>query len=169
MKSINDLLTPCLILDEDKFSKNIRRIKSLLEKKKYNFRPHLKTAKCREITLEFVKNFGSRAMVSTIEEIENLKNCGIDDFLYSVSIVPSKFERLAKCLSEDCEITVLVDSVYIAEKLVKFFNQTGFKIKAVIELDLDGHRSGVSPNSKQKIYQIAKLLNDAKLFKLETT
>ena len=104
-------------------------------------------------------------MVSTIEEIENLKNCGIDDFLYSVSIVPSKFERLAKCLSEDCEITVLVDSVYIAEKLVKFFNQTGFKIKAVIELDLDGHRSGVSPNSKQKIYQIAKLLNDAKLFR----
>ena len=38
-------------------------------------------------------------MVSTIEEIENLKNCGIDDFLYSVSIVPSKFE-IAKCLSE---------------------------------------------------------------------
>ncbi len=33
MKSINDLLTPCLILDEDKFSKNIRRIKSLLKKK----------------------------------------------------------------------------------------------------------------------------------------
>ncbi len=64
-----------------------------------------------------------------------IENCGIDDFLYSVSIVPSKFERLAKCLSEDCEITVLVDSVYIAEKLVKFFNQTGFKIKAVIELD----------------------------------
>ena len=116
MKSINDLLTPCLILDEDKFSKNIRRIKSLLEKKKYNFRPHLKTAKCREITLEFVKNFGSRAMVSTIEEIEHLKNCGINDFLYSVSIVPSKFERLAKYLSEDCEITVLVDSVYITEK-----------------------------------------------------
>mgnify|MGYP003327317534 FL=1 len=91
--------------------------------------------------------------------------CIRDSFLYSVSIVPSKFERLAKCLSEDCEITVLVDSVYIAEKLVKFFNQTGFKIKAVIELDLDGHRSGVSPNSKQKIYRIAKLLNDAKLFR----
>ena len=165
MKNIYDLLTPCLILDEDKLLNNIKRIKSLFAKKKYNFRPHLKTAKCREITLEFVKNFGSRAMVSTIEEIENLKNCGIDDFLYSVSIVPSKFERLAKCLSEDCEITVLVDSVYIAEKLVKFFIQTGFKIKAVIELDLDGHRSGVSPNSKQKIYQIAKLLNDAKLFR----
>jgi len=165
MKNIYDLLTPCLILDEDKFLKNIKKIKSLFAKKKYNFRPHLKTAKCREITLELVKNFGSRAMVSTIEEIENLKNCGVNDFLYSVSIVPSKFERLAKCLSEDCEITVLVDSVYIAEKLVKFFNQTGFKIKAVIELDLDGHRSGVSPNSKQKIYQIAKLLNDAKLFR----
>jgi D-serine deaminase-like pyridoxal phosphate-dependent protein len=165
MKNINDLLTPCLILDEDKLSKNIKRIKSLCAKKKYNFRPHLKTAKCREITLEFAKNFGSRAMVSTIEEIENLKNCGINDFLYSVSIVPSKFERLAKCLSEDCEITVLIDSVYIAEKLVKFFNQTGLKIKAIIELDLDGHRSGIPPNSYQKIYKIAKLLDDANLFR----
>ena len=66
MKSINDLLTPCLILDEDKFSKNIRRIKSLLEKKKYNFIPHLKTAKYREITLEIVKKASVKKNIKAI-------------------------------------------------------------------------------------------------------
>ena len=49
MKNIYDLLTPCLILDEDKLLNNIKRIKSLFAKKKYNFRPHLKTAKWRRV------------------------------------------------------------------------------------------------------------------------
>ena len=56
-------------------------------------------------------------MVSTIEEIEKLKICGINDFLYSVAIVPNKFDRIARCLSEDCKISVLVDDIYIAEKI----------------------------------------------------
>ena len=29
-------------------------------------------------------------MVSTVQEIEQLKECGISDFLYSVAVVPSK-------------------------------------------------------------------------------
>ena len=33
MKNIYDLPTPCLILDEDKFLKNIKKIKSLFAKK----------------------------------------------------------------------------------------------------------------------------------------
>ena len=79
-------------------------------------------------------------MVSTIEEIEKLKICGINDFLYSVTIVPNKFDRIARCLSEDCKISVLVDDISIARELVDFYKQT--KITALIELDLDGHRSG---------------------------
>ena len=40
---------------------------------------------------QLINEFGSRAMVSTVQEIEQLKECGISDFLYSVAIVPSKF------------------------------------------------------------------------------
>ena len=50
MKNLNELFTPCLILDENKFSKNIERLKSIVDQKNINFRPHLKTAKCIEIT-----------------------------------------------------------------------------------------------------------------------
>ena len=70
MKNLNELFTPCLILDENKFSKNIERLKSIVDQKNINFRPHLKTAKCIEITKRFSETFGKRAMVSTIEEID---------------------------------------------------------------------------------------------------
>ena len=92
MKNLNELFTPCLILDENKFSKNIERLKSIVDQKNINFRPHLKTAICIEITKRFSETFGKRAMVSTIKEIEKLKICGINDFLYSVAIVPNKFD-----------------------------------------------------------------------------
>ena len=67
---LKDLFTPCLILDRGKLDDNIRKIKSIVSKQKINFRPHLKTAKCLEITKILVKEFGPRAMVSTIEELE---------------------------------------------------------------------------------------------------
>ena len=157
MKNLNELFTPCLILDENKFSKNIERLKSIVDQKNINFRPHLKTAKCIEITKRFSETFGKRAMVSTIEEIEKLKICGINDFLYSVAIVPNKFDRIARCLSEDCKISVLVDDISIARELVDFYKQTGLKITALIELDLDGHRSGVRPNAEKKLIEISDL------------
>ena len=165
MENLNELFTPCLIIDKSKLSNNIERLCCIINKTKTKFRPHLKTAKCKEITKIFIRNFGSRAMVSTVEEIEQLKDCGIDDFLYSVAIVPSKLKRIASCLSDNCKVTVSVDHISMARELVNFCKTTGSKISAVIELDFDGHRSGVRPNAKQQIIEIGKCLSDAGLFR----
>ena len=152
-------------MEENKLSRNIQRIKSIVSKRNINFRPHLKTIKSKEITKMFLEEFGSCAMVSTIEEIEQLKDCGITDFLYSVAIVPNKLDRIAKSLSKNCNITVSVDHISMAQEIVNFYIKTGVKISAVIELDLDGHRSGVKPDAEDQLYGIAKCLNDAGLFR----
>ena len=165
MKNIKELFTPCLLVEENKLSRNIQRIKSIVSKRNINFRPHLKTIKSKEITKMFLEEFGSCAMVSTIEEIEQLKDCGINDFLYSVAIVPNKLDRIAKSLSKNCNITVSVDHISMAQEIVNFYIKTGVKISAVIELDLDGHRSGVKPDAEDQLYGIAKCLNDAGLFR----
>ena len=165
MKNIKELFTPCLLVEENKLSRNIQRIKSIVSKRNINFRPHLKTIKSKEITKMFLEEFGSCAMVSTIEEIEQLKDCGITDFLYSVAIVPNKLDRIAKSLSKNCNITVSVDHISMAQEIVNFYIKTGVKISAVIELDLDGHRSGVRPDAEDQLYGIAKCLNDAGLFR----
>jgi len=162
---LENLYTPCLVLDKNKLDKNIRKIKALVTKKKINFRPHLKTAKCLEITKILVKEFGSRAMVSTIEELEQLKSSGINDFLYSVAIVPNKLDRIAKNLSNNRKITVSVDNISTAQELVSFYKSTGKRITAVIELDLDGHRSGVRPYANEQLIKIGKCLDEFDLFR----
>ena len=162
---LKDLFTPCLILDRGKLDDNIRKIKSIVSKQKIDFRPHLKTAKCLEITKILVKEFGPRAMVSTIEELEQLKSSGINDFLYSVAIVPNKLERIARNLSNNCKITVSVDNISTAQELVTFYKTTGNRITAVIELDLDGHRSGVRPYANEQLIKISKCLDEFDLFR----
>ncbi len=162
---LKDLFTPCLILDRGKLDANIRKIKSIVSKQEIDFRPHLKTAKCLEITKILVKEFGPRAMVSTIEELEQLKSSGINDFLYSVAIVPKKLDRIAKNLSNNCKITVAVDNISTAQELVSFYKSTGHKITAVVELDLDGHRSGVRPYATEQLIKIGKCLDDFGLFR----
>ena len=162
---LKDLFTPCLILDRGKLDNNIRKIKSIVSKQKIDFRPHLKTAKCLEIAKILVKEFGPRAMVSTIEELEKLKSSGINDFLYSVAIVPNKLDRIAKNLSNNCKITVSVDNISTAQELVSFYKSTGKRITAVIELDLDGHRSGVRPNANDQLIKIGKCLDEFGLFR----
>ena len=162
---LKNLFTPCLILDRDKLEANISKIKSIVSKQKIDFRPHLKTAKCLEITKILVKEFGPRAMVSTIEELEQLKSSGINDFLYSVAIVPNKLDRIAKNLSNNCKITVAVDNISTAQELVSFYKSTGNRIAAVIELDLDGHRSGVRPYATEQLIKIGKCLDEFDLFR----
>ena len=164
MKNLNQLFTPCLIIDKSKLTYNIERLSAIINKTKKKFRPHIKTAKCKEIAKIFVSNFGSQAMVSTVEEIEQLKDCGIDDFLYSVAIVPNKLKRIASCLSDTCKVTVSIDHISMAQELVSFCKATGSKISAVIELDFDGHRSGVRPNAKQQILDKIVIFYPSALF-----
>ena len=162
---IKKLITPCLILDQDIFENNINKIKKITSERKLIFRPHLKTAKSKEIAKISSKEFGNRAMVSTIEEIEQLQNCGIKDFLYSVAIVPSKFNRIANLLSNKCQITVSVDNAKVANLLVTFCQERKVKIPAVIELDLDGHRSGVRIIDQEKLLEIGSILHEASLLR----
>lgn len=164
-KALASLLTPCLVLDEVKFNANIARLQSTAARRGIAFRPHLKTAKSRHIARICADTFGKRAMVSTLQEIEQLRGCGLEDFLYSVAIVPSKFERVGSLLAADCRVTVAVDSVPVAAELVAFCVRTKKHIPAVIELDLDGHRSGVAPTDAELLLAIGEVLHGAGLLR----
>ena len=74
------------------------------------------------------------------------------------------FKRIASCLSDNCQVTVSIDHISMANELVNFCKVEGCKISAVIELDFDGHRSGVT-NAEKKLIEIGKCLSDAGLFR----
>ena len=162
-RSLRDLSTPCLVLDEAQFSRNMERLDAVAKTRGVAFRPHLKTAKSRPIARLCAERFGERAMVSTLREVEQLRGLGLTDYLYSVAIVPSKFERVRSLIADDCKVAVAVDCESVARDLVAFCREFQVWIPAVIELDLDGHRSGVRPVDQGTLCSIGRALNEGGL------
>ncbi len=108
---------------------------------------------------------GKRATVSTLMEAEVFGRAGITDLLYSVAVSPQKLARVAALRREGIDLKVVVDSVSTATEIAEYSKKSGTEIPVLIELDLDGHRSGVRFDDAEKLVEIGRALeNGAHLF-----
>ncbi|WP_085904182.1 alanine racemase [Kiloniella majae] len=156
---IQDLDTPCLLLDRDRLEANLERMKEAAASRSTLLRPHLKTSKSLEVTSLALQASGGGATVSTLKEAEILGRSGVTDLLYAVAISPQKLKRVAGLRAEGIDLKIVVDSVEMAEHLSEFYEQTGEVIPTLIELDLDGHRSGVRPEDNIQLVAIGRGLD----------
>ena len=155
---ISDLDTPCLLLNEAQMNCNINSLHSRLASKAVTFRPHLKTTKAIEIARRMVTGAHGPATVSTLNEAEAFARAGITDITYAVGISPQKILRVQALLRQGVNLTVLLDNVEQAEA-VATASQQDVPIPALIELDCDGHRSGVHCDDHEQLLAIAHTLN----------
>ena len=152
------LVTPCLLLDQDKLDTNARRMRERCDDLGVRLRPHLKTAKSIEVA-EIAKP-GERACitVSTLIEADHFATHGFDDILYAVTITPNKFYRAADIIRRThARLIVAVDSLEMATALSDFAATTGVDFHVAIEIDCGEHRSGL-PADSPEIARIATLL-----------
>ncbi|GAB1409952.1 DSD1 family PLP-dependent enzyme [Desulfovibrionales bacterium] len=160
MSSLTQLTTPCLVLDEGKMNANIARLQSRLAQAGVRFCPHLKTAKSMDIASRLVTTPQGPATVSTLREAEFFADCGIMDLTYAVGISPCKLPRVQALLERGVRLTILLDSVEQA-RAVAAFSRPEFPIPVLIELDCDGHRSGVDPKDADLLLAIAQTVEPA--------
>ena len=116
INNLNELNTPCLILDKNLLEKNCHKAREKCSQLKTILRPHVKTPKSIEVAkIALGKDFGP-ITVSTLEEAEYFASSGFKDILYAVCIIPSKLERLNYIQSKyDCYIRMAIDSVFVAQ------------------------------------------------------
>lgn len=155
---VSELDTPCLLLDESRMNRNIGRLHSRLAMKNVVFRPHLKTAKSIEIARRMVAGPNGPATVSTLNEAEAFAEAGITDITYAVGISPQKLPRVQALLRQGINLTVLLDSTEQADA-VAAASTLDVPIPALIELDCDGHRSGVHCDDQERLLAIASSLH----------
>ncbi len=161
--NLSDIQTPALILDLEKFEKNCKDMKDRLGSRNVKIRPHLKTGKCLEFAKRQMTSLADPATVSTLLEAEYFFNRGINDILYAVSITPSKFERTANLIRQGCSLKVILDNETTAKALSAFCKEKNILIPVLIEIDCDGHRSGITPTSDKLLSVAEHLTNGAKL------
>ncbi|MBK8765356.1 MAG: alanine racemase [Burkholderiaceae bacterium] len=145
--ALNALETPALLLDEPRMMANIARLSARLRALGVPLRPHVKTAKCIEVALAMTGGAPGPITVSTLREAERFAQAGFRDITYAVGISANKLPHVAELLARGVRLTVILDSVEAAVAVAGFMRGRREGLDVLIEIDTDGHRAGVQPES----------------------
>lgn len=158
-QGLDDLPTPCLLLDEAKLWRNVARMKQRLDGLGVSFRPHLKTAKCREVAQIAMTAPGGPAMVSTLREAAFFAEGGVTDMIYGVGIAPAKLDQVGAIRRRwGADLAIILDSIEQADAVAQWVLANGDPLPVLIEIDADGHRSGVAPGDEATLVAIGRRL-----------
>jgi D-serine deaminase-like pyridoxal phosphate-dependent protein len=160
MTILTDLNTPAALIDTDRMQRNIARMQSRMNSLGVSFRPHVKTTKCLPIA-QAQLDAGARGItVSTLKEAEQFFAAGVQDILYAVGMAAPKLKQAARLIQKGCALKIIADSADAASAIAAFSSQNSVKFEVWIEIDTDGHRSGVKPESDDLI-AIGRILHSA--------
>ena len=149
--TISDTPTPALLLDAELLALNIERMRSHLERLGVPLRPHAKTAKSMDVLALALAGQPGGIAVSTLKEAEHFFERGVRDILYAVAVVPGKLARVAALIRRGADVTVILDNAAAARFLGQAAAALRVTFPVLIELDVDGHRSGVRPDSPRPL------------------
>ncbi len=154
----DDVETPCLLLDEGKLRANVGTMRSRLKHLGVAFRPHLKTSKSVDVARIAMETPEGPAMVSTLHEAEYFADGGVHDIIYGVGIAPAKLKHVSAIRSRGVELAIILDSIEQADSVAAHVKGSGDLLPVFIEVDADGHRSGVRLEDKATLLAIGDRL-----------
>jgi D-serine deaminase-like pyridoxal phosphate-dependent protein len=155
---LQDLATPAALIDTTRMQRNIQRMQQRMNALGVAFRPHVKTTKCIEVAQAQIGAGARGITVSTLKEAEQFFAAGITDILYAVGMVGPKLKQAAALIDKGCALKIIADSASSAAAIVAFSQATQTPFEVWIEIDTDGHRSGVQP-AGDDLLTIGRLLH----------
>jgi D-serine deaminase-like pyridoxal phosphate-dependent protein len=158
--TLSALETPALLLDRARLEQNLERMRAHVHGLCAVLRPHVKTAKSIDVARRALAGEPGGITVSTLKEAEYFAAQGVRDILYAVGIAPAKFAHAIELIRDGVKLSVIADNLAVVGALASAAQRARVTVPVLIELDVDGHRSGVLPQSSFLI-AIAKALNDS--------
>lgn len=143
---LQSLNTPAALIDVERMNHNIERMQQRLNALGVSFRPHVKTTKCEQVVRAQLDAGARGITVSTLKEAEQFFASGIRDIVYAVGMAPTKLSQALALRRQGCALKIVADSVACAKAIVAFGQQHEESFEVWIEIDVDGHRSGIAPD-----------------------
>lgn len=147
--SLDQIETPTLLLDEARMMRNIERMRAQMQRFGVVLRPHVKTNKCLEVSRRLMSTPQGPITVSTLLEAEQFAAAGVIDILYAVCIAPNKLDHVLRLQAQGVRLSIILDSQEAAQAVVDKAKASGQSFEVLIEIDCDGHRSGVKPEAAE--------------------
>jgi len=155
---LNQLETPALVLDRDALDRNTRRMQARMDGLGVTLRPHVKTAKSIDVLRRAYPLLPRKITVSTLREADYFFEHGIRDILYAVGIAPAKLAHAAQLIRRGADLTLILDNLESATAVAQAAEREQVEFPLLIELDVDGHRSGVTPDNP-RLLELAQHLS----------
>jgi len=159
MDRIAELDTPSALVDIERMQRNIARMQERMNELGVRFRPHVKTSKSLPVVQAQIAAGAQGITVSTLKEAEQFLVAGINDILYAVCVAPAKLPHVMKLRREGCDLKIITDSVAGAQAIAAFGREHGEVFEVWIEIDVDGHRSGIPPEG-DALLAVARALHE---------
>ena len=159
MPSLATLDTPAALIDVSRMRRNIERMQERMNALGVRFRPHVKTSKCMPVAHAQREAGAQGITVSTIKEAAEFHANGFTDILYAVGMTPAKLPAALALRRQGCDLKIITDSVASAASIVSFGQENNEKFEVWIEIDSDGHRSGISPD-EAALLEVGRTLHD---------
>jgi D-serine deaminase-like pyridoxal phosphate-dependent protein len=148
---LQDVDTPALILDLDRFEANLERMRAAMAGCRVRVRPHAKSHKCPEVARRQVAAGAVGICCQKVGEAEVFLAHGIDNVLITNEVVAErKLHRLARLARthSGARLGVCVDDVAVVERLGAACAAEGARVDVYVELDVGQNRCGVATPSE---------------------
>jgi D-serine deaminase-like pyridoxal phosphate-dependent protein len=159
MTLLSSIQTPAAVIDVTRMTRNVERMQRRIDGFGVRLRPHVKTSKCAEIARTQLAAGARGITVSTLKEAEQFYADGFVDILYAVGIVPAKLARALALQRNGCRLRIITDNAQTAAAIASFGRRQSEVFEVLIEIDTDGHRSGIKPESTA-LLDVARALQD---------
>lgn len=155
--SLSSIETPALLLERGRMDANIARMRTHLAALGVRMRPHVKTNKSIDATRRLFDGGTGPITVSTLREARYFFEHGLTDILYGVAIAPNRFAQAEELIRAGAKLKLVLDSAETAALLADYARTHAQPFDVLLEIDCDGHRSGLPPTSPL-IVDIARTL-----------
>ena len=158
--SIEEIDTPCLLLDLDAFERNVAKMASFIKENGIRHRGHAKCHKSADIAAYLAEKGGTCGVCcQKVSEAEAMVSGGVRDVLVSNEVTtPKKIERLA-ALATRARVLVCVDYLANVDDLSAAAQKYRVTIECLVEIDVGAGRCGVKPG--EAAVEIARKIDAA--------
>jgi 3-hydroxy-D-aspartate aldolase len=142
----DEIPTPALLLDLDRFERNLTRMATHVRAAGKHLRPHAKTHRCPEIAKRQVAAGALGVACAKLGEAEVMAKAGVRGLLITTEVVaPAAIRRLTRLAGEAPDTMVVVDHPDNVRALARAAAEDGVTLDVLVDVHVGARRTGAEP------------------------
>jgi len=161
----DEIPTPALLLDLDRFERNLARMAQHVRATGKALRPHAKTHRCPDIAKLQVAAGALGVACAKLGEAEVMARAGVRGLLITTEVVPAaSIRRLTRLVGEAPDTMVVVDHADNVRALARAAAEDGVRLEVLVDVHVGGRRTGVEPGEPALV--LGRLVSEQRALRL---